>query len=179
MPRISRNFPTAQPSGSQHYTVDFTGYLPAGSNLASAVWDLSVDRTLSGFAPDSSPNARKIGAPAIDGSTSTQEIGGTVAGNDYVVTVTGATDAGDEVVLWTILPSRSAGSAGVTVDDRVRRLASIERARDSGVLTVRHGDTQTTFRTLAEMDEIIYRLRREIYGINQTKRLRILTTKGL
>lgn len=35
------------------------------------------------------------------------------------------------------------------------RLAKIKKARDSGVLSVSHNGSSTTFRSLAEMDKII------------------------
>lgn len=35
------------------------------------------------------------------------------------------------------------------------RLKSTKNARDSGVLSVRHGDTSTQYRSLAEMNSII------------------------
>jgi hypothetical protein len=41
------------------------------------------------------------------------------------------------------------------MDDPADWLAALQRARASGVLSVRHGDTMTTFRTLAEIDSII------------------------
>jgi DNA-binding FadR family transcriptional regulator len=39
--------------------------------------------------------------------------------------------------------------------DDATMLAALKAARNSGALTVRHGDTMTTFRSLAEMDQII------------------------
>jgi hypothetical protein len=47
-------------------------------------------------------------------------------------------------------------------DDTAARLAALKRARDSGVLTVRHGDTLTTFRTLAEIESIISSLESDL-----------------
>lgn len=43
-----------------------------------------------------------------------------------------------------------------------KRLVAIRKAYDSGVLTVRHGETSTTFRSQAEMEKIITRLEDEI-----------------
>jgi hypothetical protein len=40
-------------------------------------------------------------------------------------------------------------------DDAAAWLADLQKARASGVLSVRHGDTMTTFRSLAEIDAII------------------------
>lgn len=42
------------------------------------------------------------------------------------------------------------------------RITAIRKARDSGVLIVRHGDTSTQFRSLAEMDKIISDLEAEL-----------------
>lgn len=42
------------------------------------------------------------------------------------------------------------------------RIDAIRKARDSGVLMVRHGDTSTQFRSLAEMDKIISDLEAEL-----------------
>jgi hypothetical protein len=71
-------------------------------------------------------------------------------------------------------------------DDAAARLDALQKAWASGVLTVRHGDTMTTFRTLAEMDSIIAGLKAEIAGAavaggGKRTRLRypIQTTKGL
>ncbi len=50
------------------------------------------------------------------------------------------------------------------------QLAAIEAAYASGVLVVRHGDTQTTFRSLKEMSEIIAKLKAEIAAANGTQR---------
>jgi hypothetical protein len=73
-------------------------------------------------------------------------------------------------------------------DDAALRLAALKAAKASGVLTVRHGDTMTTFRSLAEIDRIILSLEAEIAsapnganGAPARVRLRypIQTTKGL
>jgi hypothetical protein len=53
------------------------------------------------------------------------------------------------------------------------RLDAIRKARDSGVLLVRHGDTSTQFRSLAEMDQIIASLQRELDGLNGVTRSRV------
>lgn len=42
------------------------------------------------------------------------------------------------------------------------RLDAIIAARDSGALSVRHGETSTQFRSLEEMNEIIAKLERDI-----------------
>lgn len=44
------------------------------------------------------------------------------------------------------------------------RLAALKRARDSGVLTVRHGDTSTTYRSLDEIERIISALEVQVNG---------------
>lgn len=49
--------------------------------------------------------------------------------------------------------------------DKQARLTSLRKARDSGVLSVRHGESATTFRTMAEIESIIAALEREIAGL--------------
>jgi len=60
------------------------------------------------------------------------------------------------------------------------QLTSIQKARNSGVLMVRHGETMTTFRNLSEMDTIIARLQDTLNGAS-TPRIRypVQLTKGL
>lgn len=50
----------------------------------------------------------------------------------------------------------------LTLTEMQAQLKSLITARNSGVLIVRHGDTQTTFQTLAAMNQTITTLRREI-----------------
>lgn len=57
------------------------------------------------------------------------------------------------------------------------RLTSIKKARDSGVLLVRHGETTTQFRSLREMDKIIAELEGEISGATP-RRVRYMYQKG-
>jgi hypothetical protein len=69
-------------------------------------------------------------------------------------------------------------------DDDATRLAALKRARDTGVLRVRHGDTSTTFRSLADINIIIQQLEGQAAvaaGGTPRTRLRypIQTTKGL
>jgi hypothetical protein len=52
--------------------------------------------------------------------------------------------------------------------DKQSRLAAVKKSRDTGVLTVRHGDQQTTFRSMAEIESIIAALEREIAGLQGT-----------
>lgn len=52
------------------------------------------------------------------------------------------------------------------------RLESLKKAYHSGVLTVRHGETTTTYRTLAEMESIIQSLESEISVLNGGERPR-------
>ena len=49
-------------------------------------------------------------------------------------------------------------------DDPAAWLAALQRARASGVLSVRHGDTMTTFRSLSEIDSIIRSLSAGVVG---------------
>jgi len=53
------------------------------------------------------------------------------------------------------------------------RITSIRKARDSGVLIVRHGDTSTQFRSLAEMDKIISDLEAELSAAQGVKKSRV------
>lgn len=65
-------------------------------------------------------------------------------------------------------------------DDAATRLAALKRARDSGVLRVRHGDTETLFRSLAEIERIIAELEGELGGRPRIRiRYPIQLTKGL
>lgn len=63
------------------------------------------------------------------------------------------------------------------------QLKAIEKARNSGVLTVTHGDTSSTFRNLSDMDKIIASLKDQIGAIQGTKRRKVRriyqTGKGL
>ncbi len=63
------------------------------------------------------------------------------------------------------------------------RLAAIRKAYHSGVLTVTHGDTTTTYRSLEAMERIMARLEGEIGGLAGTTRRRVRylyqTDKGL
>jgi hypothetical protein len=53
------------------------------------------------------------------------------------------------------------------------RIAAIRSARDSGALIVRHGDTSTQFRSLAEMNAIIADLEGQLAGLQGTRRKRV------
>lgn len=62
-------------------------------------------------------------------------------------------------------------------------LAALKTARNSGVLTVRHGETLTTYRSLAEIDSIIAKIEAEIAADAGQRRRRVnyfvQTGKGL
>lgn len=53
------------------------------------------------------------------------------------------------------------------------RITAIQAARDSGALLVRHGDTSTQFRSLAEMDSIIADLEAQLDRANGVTRKRV------
>lgn len=53
------------------------------------------------------------------------------------------------------------------------RIAAIRTARDSGVLIVRHGDEQTQFRSLKEMNQIIEDLEGDLVGMQGKTRSKI------
>lgn len=64
------------------------------------------------------------------------------------------------------------------------RLVSLKKARDSGTLDVRHGDTSVTYRSLKEINEIILALEGDIAGLAGTTSTRgpkyiHQTSKGL
>lgn len=60
-----------------------------------------------------------------------------------------------------------------TLSELQARLVSLKKARDSGALTVKHGDTLTTFRSLAEIERIIAALEAEINGLAETRPRRV------
>jgi len=45
------------------------------------------------------------------------------------------------------------------------RILALKAARDTGALIVRHGDTSTQFRSLAEMESILASLEAELAGV--------------
>lgn len=53
------------------------------------------------------------------------------------------------------------------------RIDAIRAARDTGVLIVRHGDTSTQFRSLAEMDSIIASLQKQLDALNGVVKPRV------
>lgn len=57
------------------------------------------------------------------------------------------------------------------------RLAALKVARDSGVLIVKHGETSTTYRSLAEIERIIQALETEVNGRGY-RTIRINTRTG-
>lgn len=66
--------------------------------------------------------------------------------------------------------------------DKQAQLAKIQKARSSGVLTVRHENTMTTFRSLEEMDKIIAGLLGDINKLQGTptvRQYRFVPEKGL
>lgn len=66
-------------------------------------------------------------------------------------------------------------SATITI-----RLEALKKARDTGVLTVKHGETLTTFRSLAEIEKIIGQLEKELAIAAGTakRRLRYMYQSG-
>ena len=60
------------------------------------------------------------------------------------------------------------------------RIAALRKARDSGVLMVRHGDELTQFRSLAEMNAILGELEAELAGMTgeAKPRVRYITQTG-
>jgi hypothetical protein len=55
-----------------------------------------------------------------------------------------------------------------TAEQISAKLKAIRDARDTGALFVRHGDTQTTFRSVAEMNAIIADLESQLSTVQGT-----------
>ncbi|RUW70519.1 hypothetical protein [Mesorhizobium sp. M2A.F.Ca.ET.067.02.1.1] len=53
------------------------------------------------------------------------------------------------------------------------RLEQLKKARDTGVLTVKHGEALTTFRTLAEIEKIISQLESDLAAASGSPRKRL------
>ncbi|MGR9252730.1 phage head-tail joining protein [Rhizobium leguminosarum] len=60
-----------------------------------------------------------------------------------------------------------------TVETLTARRVAIVKARDSGVLTVKHGDEMTTFRSLSEMNRIVANLDAQIAALQGTQKKRV------
>lgn len=61
----------------------------------------------------------------------------------------------------------------LTAEQIAAQLDSLKKARNSGVLIVRHGDESTQFRSLAEMDKIIASLEGQL-ATTKRKRVRYI-----
>ena len=53
------------------------------------------------------------------------------------------------------------------------RLEALKKARDTGVLTIEHGGTRTTFRSLAEIEKIIAQAEKDLAAANGTSKRRL------
>ena len=106
MPRLLKDFPVTEPGAAGTYAVDFAANVPVGASLAAASWTLGIHYILPGAAADATPMMRLVGAATVSGTLTAQRIVGLIAGNDYLVTVTGTMSDGEIVVLWTVLPCR-------------------------------------------------------------------------
>ncbi len=60
-----------------------------------------------------------------------------------------------------------------TVAELTIRLADLRKARDTGVLIVKHGDTSNTYRSLDEISKIIADLEGKIDVLNGTPKRRV------
>jgi hypothetical protein len=107
MPRLLKDFPMTEPGSAGTYAIDFAATVPVGASLVAARWALGLHYTLPGASSDPNPNARLVGAPTVGGTVTAQRIASLIAGNDYLVTVTGTMSDGEAVVLWTVLPCRA------------------------------------------------------------------------
>ena len=193
MPRLTRDFPAIEPGNAvgDYVEVDFTGQIPTGYTLQTAEWQISVDSTDPGFAPDGAPTSRLGPALAVNGNTVARRVLNGQGGNVYLVTVAGTMANGEDppdvivALLWGLLPCRTPGQAVADMLDKRQRLAELIEARDTGALQVRHGDEMTTFRSLDDMNRIIAGLQAEL-GITTTnalatptRRIRYRFSKGL
>jgi hypothetical protein len=106
MPRLLKDFPVTEPGAAGTYAIDFAANVPVGASLASASWTLGIHYTLPGAAVDAAPMMRLAGTATVNGTLTAQRIASLIAGNDYLVTVTGTMSDGEIVVLWTVLPCR-------------------------------------------------------------------------
>lgn len=108
MPRLLKDFPATEPLALATCSVDFASFIPLGASLIAAAWTLGIHAVEPGAAPDLVPQSRLVCAPQIECSTiAVQRIGDLMAGNDYLVSVTGTMSDGEVVVLWTVLPCRA------------------------------------------------------------------------
>jgi len=53
------------------------------------------------------------------------------------------------------------------------RIDALQKARDTGVQRIRHGETITEWRTLAEVNQIIADLKAQLAGVQETPRARV------
>lgn len=107
MPRLLKDFPATEPGSLGTYSIDFATNVPPGATLVAASWTLGIHAVVPGAPSDAVPQARLVGPSQIEGTVAVQRIGALVAGNDYLVSVTGTTSDGEIVVLWTVLPCRA------------------------------------------------------------------------
>lgn len=61
----------------------------------------------------------------------------------------------------------------LTAADIQARIDQLQKVRDSGVLTMKHGDTLTTFRNLDELNRALQDLYRQLNAVNGTKRSKV------
>jgi hypothetical protein len=106
MPRLLKDYPVTEPGANGVYSVDFAQNVPVNASLVSASWTLGIHATLPDALADLTPQARVVGAAMIAGTVASTRIAGLLAGNDYLVTVTGTMSDGEVVILWTVLPCR-------------------------------------------------------------------------
>ena len=53
------------------------------------------------------------------------------------------------------------------------RIDSLQKARDTGVRSIRHGDTSTEWRDLDDLNRIISDLRAQLATVEETPRVRV------
>lgn len=62
--------------------------------------------------------------------------------------------------------------------DTELRLIALKAARDSGILTVKHGETSTTYRSLNEINALIRTLEGEVAGTVAGPRVSYIWQEG-
>lgn len=58
------------------------------------------------------------------------------------------------------------------------QITALERAIATGALMVRYGDRTVQYRSLAEMEALLSRMRDAVEGSTRTRQLRVRTNKG-
>ncbi len=96
---VGNDFPDASPNETKRpFSFDFSNDLPAGDNIASVVWTVSVKADSP--VVDPTPSSRLVGAPSSANQQTTQNLGNMVAGCVYVITCVATSVAGVTAELY-------------------------------------------------------------------------------